>query len=336
MPPVIDVHHHYVPQSLVDRLRQDAPAGDRRLVSETISITLSEVLSDLERHWADMDQAGIDQAVFHQCALNVFGTEVCRLMNDAGHAMSRRWPDRFIAAAHLAPQDGPDAVQELERAVEQLGFRVVALPTSTLGLPLDDPAMEPIWARLDAWRVPVILHPALRPKGAETRYSLERSIAREADIAAAVVRLIYAILPRWPHLRVVVPHSGGAFPYLKGRVAMFYEPSQGTTPAWLRQMAKTAQEQTQYQTTGELEKALECLYFDCCGHGAWAPPLRFLGQVVGWDHVVFGTDYPLEAKNAANLNEYRKLVSDLGLGPAEEAAVLGVTFKDLLGQAGRS
>lgn len=315
MPAVIDVHHHHVPQSLVERLRQEAPAGDRRLVSEAISITLSEVLSDLERHWADMDQAGIDQAVFHQCALNVFGSEVCRWMNDAGYAMSQRWPARFIPAAHFAPQDGAGAVQELERAVEQLGFRVVALPTSTLGVPLDHPAMEPIWARLDAWRVPVILHPALRPKGGR-RHAIASTAASPASPTSRR-RWCASFMPSCP----VGPTSAWSYPTRGAPFRISRAP-----------MAKTAQEQTHYQTTREMEKALGACTLIAVATAPGRRRCAFWGRWRGGTTSSSAPTIRWKPKTRPTCRNTGDWSATWGLSPT---AVLGATLAGLLGQAGR-
>lgn len=326
---VIDTHHHFVAEEIMTRLNSENQGKGRRLVNDTISITLRDDLFDLDKQMQDMTEAGIDAAVFHQCALNVFGTDVCEIMNDAGHQYMRRYPGRFLAAAHVAVQDGEPALVEMERAIEKLGLLAVALPTSTLGIYLDDPRMDPFLERINDWQVPLILHPALRPKGAETRYQMERSLGREFDIAGAVVRLIHQVLPRYPQLNCVIPHSGGAFTFLKGRVEMFYEPESGV-PAELRLLAKTRREQDALgydQTFGQI---LHRLYFDCSGHGAWDATLRFLLEVAGADRVVFGTDYPLEAKNAPNLVEYRDLIAGLELPPEEEKAILGENMAALL------
>lgn len=329
---VIDAHHHFVPEEILTRLRSENKEGGRRLVTDTISITLRDDLFDTDAQMHHMSTAGIDAAVFHQCALNVFGTEVCAIMNDAGQHNMRRYPGRFLAAAHVAVQDGDRGVRELERAVEELGLTAVALPTSTLGIFLDDPRMDPFLTRINDWQIPLILHPALRPQGAETRYQMERSLGREFDIAGAVVRLIYQVLPRYPQLRCVIPHSGGAMTFLKGRIEMFYEPPTGEgVPPELKELAKTRREQAELNLHQTFNENFRRLYFDCCGHGAWSPALRFLLEVVGADRIVLGTDYPLEAKNAQNLLEYRELIDSLHLTPENNQAILGDTMAGLLG-----
>jgi len=53
---IVDVHHHYMPAVLFDRLA--AQAGGRRIVTNEISLTLHPSRKDLEAHIKTMDEAG--------------------------------------------------------------------------------------------------------------------------------------------------------------------------------------------------------------------------------------------------------------------------------------
>jgi predicted TIM-barrel fold metal-dependent hydrolase len=198
--------------------------------------------------------------------------------------------------------------------------------------------MLPYFERIQDWGVPVVLHPALRPRGADVRYNRERSLGREYDIAQAVVGLIHAVLPRYPRLRFVVPHCGGAFPFLMGRVRMFYAP-EGAPP----DVAARARMRAEQESSGfgpRFDALCRALYFDGCGQGGWDTALAFTLRVVGPDRLLFGTDYPLEAGSAETMREYRQLFESLPLSDAERAAVLGGTAETLLrrpqADAGRS
>jgi len=68
-------------------------------------------------------------------------------------------PDRLAAFAQLPVQDPPRAADELRRAVQELGLGGPYLPTDP-GRPLDDPALDVIWATCVDLDVPVFLHPA--------------------------------------------------------------------------------------------------------------------------------------------------------------------------------
>ncbi len=54
---VVDVHHHYMPAVLFDRLA--AQAGGKRIVTKEISLTLHPSRKDLDSHLQTMDEAGV-------------------------------------------------------------------------------------------------------------------------------------------------------------------------------------------------------------------------------------------------------------------------------------
>ncbi|HZA55820.1 MAG TPA: hypothetical protein VE616_16340, partial [Candidatus Udaeobacter sp.] len=58
---IVDVHHHYMPALLFDRLA--GQAGGRRIVTQEISLTLHPSRKDLEAHLKVMDEAGVTVAI---------------------------------------------------------------------------------------------------------------------------------------------------------------------------------------------------------------------------------------------------------------------------------
>ena len=54
---IVDVHHHYMPAVLFDRLA--AQAGGKRIVTREISLTLHPSRKDLASHLQTMDEAGV-------------------------------------------------------------------------------------------------------------------------------------------------------------------------------------------------------------------------------------------------------------------------------------
>ncbi len=116
-----------------------------------------------ERH-ALMDEAGVDVQVLSLTtpALHDLGPEsvdLARRTNDALAAAMARHPTRFQAFATL-PVAIPDAaVEELDRCVRTPGFNGTMLCGRVGARNLDDPAFLPILERVQALRVPILLHP---------------------------------------------------------------------------------------------------------------------------------------------------------------------------------
>jgi predicted TIM-barrel fold metal-dependent hydrolase len=324
---VIDLHHHFLPGSVLAELQQMA-GGKPRLVNDRISITLNPDIADLDAHLRAMDHAGVDVAVLTQSGVSVLGPATCRSLNDGLAEVAERYPDRIVACAHVDLED-EGAVEELDRCVESLGYRIVALPCSTPTLDLDDPSLDPLWARLDVLALPVILHPAQLPRGASLDYGLERSCARPFDTTIAAVRLMGGVLGRYPGLRFVLPHCGGTAVVLRGRLAMFFT-APGDEP---RSLPRTLNEQRHDGADVVFDELWSMLYFDTAGTGAWAPAVEFTVSVVGADHMVFGTDFPLEAHSPETMRELVEMLSHLDLPEESKDAIAHRSAQSLLGAA---
>jgi len=76
---IVDVHHHFMPPTVFDRLAQQA--GGKRIVTNEISLTLHPSRKDLEAHIQCMDEAGITVSILTD-QVQVMGAEVARSLND--------------------------------------------------------------------------------------------------------------------------------------------------------------------------------------------------------------------------------------------------------------
>jgi len=85
--------------------------------------------------------------------------QVARSINDAMARICRTHPDRFIGLASLPMRSPRAALDELDRAIGELGMKGVVIGSNIDGMQLDDPSFEPIWARIDALKLPVFEHP---------------------------------------------------------------------------------------------------------------------------------------------------------------------------------
>src|ERR671918_2030124 len=159
---IVDVHHHYMPPVLFDRLA--AQAGGRRIVTQEISLTLHPSRKDLEAHLKVMDEAGVTVSILTD-QVQVMGADVARLLNDGIAEVERRHPSRFRGAIHLPVHEPEAAKRELERGMNELGLRVVALLACHLDLQLDNPTMDPLYEIIQKHGLPIIIHPQSKPTG---------------------------------------------------------------------------------------------------------------------------------------------------------------------------
>ena len=323
---IVDVHHHYMPALLFDRLA--AQAGGKRIVTKEISLTLHPSRKDLQAHIKSMDEAGVTVAILTD-QVQVMGAEVTRALNDGVAEVEKRHPTRFRSAIHLPIHEPEAAKRELQRGIDELGLRAVALLACHLDIQLDNPIMFPLYESIQRNNLPIIIHPQSKPMGSETTYNLDRCVFRPLETTQAIVRVMNAVLPRYPDLRFVMPHLGGAASSLKGRMMAFFETDDAPIPPDMRGYLKTQNEQKKFGLTERFEKLFQRLYFDTAGTGAWLPSMAAAFNITGADRIMFGSDYPLECKTAANIIESLDMVRQATCSPDDKINILGKTAAGL-------
>jgi predicted TIM-barrel fold metal-dependent hydrolase len=325
---IVDVHHHYMPAMLFDRLAKQA--GGKRIVTNEISLTLHPSRKDLDAHIKSMDEAGVTFSILTD-QVQVMGAEVARALNDGVAEVQKKHPDRFRSAIHLAIHQPEEAKRELQRGMNELGLRAVALLACHLDVQLDNPIMFPLYEIIQRNNLPIIIHPQSKPTGSETTYNLDRCVFRPLETTQAIVRVMNAVLPRYPELRFIMPHLGGAASSLKGRMMAFFETEDADIPADMRGYLKTQSEQKKFGLTERFEKLFQRLYFDTAGTGAWLPSMAAAFNITTADRIMFGSDYPLECKTAANLIESLEMVRQAPCSAADKTNILGKTAAGLFG-----
>jgi predicted TIM-barrel fold metal-dependent hydrolase len=132
-----------------------------------------------------------------------------------------------------------------------------------------------------------------------------------------------SVLPRYPDLRFIMPHLGGGTSALKGRMMAFFETEDADVPSDMRGYLKTQSEQKRFGLTERFEKLFQRLYFDTAGTGAWLPAMAAAFNITTPDRIMFGSDYPLECKTAANLTESINMIRHAPCSSGEKTAILG-------------
>jgi OH-DDVA meta-cleavage compound hydrolase len=193
--------------------------------------------------------------------------------NDLVYRYTQLWPDIFIGVASLPQMAGiplDDAVVELRRCVNELGFRGCILnpdPYENSGPkppPLWDQYWYPIYNELCELDIPCHIHGTGAPSSREYYnhyYIHEESVAVLAFICSD-------ILDNFPKLKVVASHGGGSIPFQIGRYI--------------------ASERTSKQR--EFRERLKRIYFDTVLHDPTS--VEFLIKVVGANNCLFGTEWP--------------------------------------------
>jgi predicted TIM-barrel fold metal-dependent hydrolase len=118
---------------------------------------------------------------------------------------------------------------------------------------------------------------------------------------------------------------GGGTSSLKGRMMAFFETEEADIPGDMRGYLKTQSEQKKFGLTEKFEGLFRRLYFDTAGTGAWLPAMAAAFNITTPDRIMFGSDYPLECKTAANLIESIDMVRQAPCSTGEKTAILGET-----------
>jgi aminocarboxymuconate-semialdehyde decarboxylase len=206
-----------------------------------------------------------------------------RRINDAVASAVARYPGRLYGLATVDAYSGEPAARELERAVEQLRLRGLFMESSKDGRLPDAPEARPTLAAAAALGVPIFLHPVADPQ-LEARFKpfgrmgvrLTRSTINSAALYSLLAGGLFEALPG---LRVVV--TALAF----GGVLLAAGMPDGS-----RLTKETPPRERRH------------VYIDTTGMDAVG--LRAAIDVVGADHVVLGTDWPVvqERNIAARLD----------------------------------
>jgi 4-oxalmesaconate hydratase len=194
-------------------------------------------------------------------------------MNDLVYQTVQMFPTRFRAVAGLPQYRDTcpsNTLAELEFRVKEQGFIGCLLnpdPTEGDSLPppgLGDPFWYPLYEKLCELDIPALIHSA---GSCSPRESYTLKFINEESIA--IISLLESeVFKRFPTLKLIVPHAGGAIPYQMGRFRA-WNIRRGTTP---------------------FEQQLRQLHFDTTNYDA--DSIEFLIKKVGADRVLFATEKP--------------------------------------------
>ncbi|KII92617.1 hypothetical protein PLICRDRAFT_478532 [Plicaturopsis crispa FD-325 SS-3] len=133
----------------------------------------------------------------------------------------------------LLPLVAEASTSSLIAAVEQVAalphLKGVIMGTRGVGKGLDDDALDPVWAAIEEKGLVVFLHPHYGVDGKafgekDNGHVLPLALGFPFETTTAATRLILSgVLDRFPKLRLLLAHSGGALPQLSSRLASCIE-----------------------------------------------------------------------------------------------------------------
>ena len=310
----LDIHAHFVDAQSLAAMSEAAPAFAPQLVEDEQGLGMQlppgmnqrfpqgtvrrmpRGLLDVEVRKREMkEQNGVSmQTLSSYSWLNFYhlpgelAAELHRIHNDGMIRTAKEDPARFLAMPGLPMQDTARSVAEIERIAKEPVVCAVGLGTNVNGRNLDDPAFEDIWAALDHFDLPVLLHPPGKVAGEDRiqDYHLINLIGNPVDSTIAAGTLVCSgVLERYGNLRFCFVHGGGFAPYQAGRWDHGFRVREETS-------SRIPKPPTAY---------FDRLYWDSLTHDPQA--LAFLGQRFGWSQVMLGTDYPWDMSTTTPVND---------------------------------
>jgi predicted TIM-barrel fold metal-dependent hydrolase len=293
----IDCFPHILPRRYFERLQAEAPATGH-LMKRMRNIP---VLFDLDRRFAIMDQYAdyvqvltLASPPLEEAAGPELSPALARLANDEMAALVARYPERFPAFVASLPMNNPAAaLQELERAIGDLGATGVQIFSNVAGKPLDAPEFEPIFGRMAEHDLPIWLHPTRTPAVADyagemrSMYDIWWTFGWPYETSVAMTRLAMSgLFDRYPNLKCITHHCGAMIPYFEGRAG-----------PGMDQLGTRSEDPADAAALGRLQRRpvdyFRLFYGDTALFGSSAGlecGLSFFGA----EHVLFGTDMPFD------------------------------------------
>ena len=323
---IIDFHNHYYPPKYLQALEQGPSAV--RITHDDEGNPWLHYPGDYNiavRGHRDIDfreqvlrDAGVDTQII---TLTTPGTHVetpaiaaklATLVNDCFAQVVAGKHGRFAALATLPLNDPAASAQELRRAMEQLHFRGAMVFSNINGVALWDQRFWKLYEVADELGAVFHIHPT-NPVGVEAMldYWLMPLVGFLFDTTLAAAGLVFSgVTERFPRMRWVLGHLGGAIPYLAERLDRGYE-------AFKECRKNISHPPSQY---------LKRFYFDTVNFDPRAIELAI--NFAGADHILGGSDYPHQI---GSIEKMLKSIRALNVSEDDKQRILGGNAAQLLG-----
>lgn len=181
----------------------------------------------LANPWLDFLE--VDDAQVWSEKINNDLEETCATVNkNSESTTSDVKPLYAFGALPLSAPNPSIIVNEIKRLKTLPHMRGVIMGTSGLGKGLDDPNLDPVWAALEETQTLLFLHPhyglpdeAFGGSEVTQQYGhvLPLALGFPLETTIAVTRMLLSgVFDRFPNIKILLAHSGGALPFLAGRI----------------------------------------------------------------------------------------------------------------------
>lgn len=294
----IDAHTHFVPRATPSAKGRDPrwPSIEHThagAAAVTIGGKVFRAIDlrswDADRRTEDMAAEGIaTQVVSPMPELLSYwfpaedGRDFADHINGAIAELCTSRPGRFVGLGMVPLQDPALAARKLQ-SVRACGLRGVEIGTHIDGVPLGNSQFNEFYAEAEATGLCLLVHP-LHPAGLERiagRPPLAAVAAFPLETAlAATALLTHGVTERFPRLRILLSHGGGALPWILPRMSA----TRALDPTLANLFPNDPREMARRFYFNSI------LYEDAA--------LRYLADAVGTEAIVVGSDYPFTIRQS--------------------------------------
>ncbi|HWP09814.1 MAG TPA: amidohydrolase family protein [Polyangiaceae bacterium] len=283
---IIDIHGHYTtaPKALELWRNQQIASIKAPATKPAVSalvITDDDIRETIEQNQLrQMRERGLDLVLFsprasfmaHHIGDFQVSSTWASICNELCYRVTRLFPEHFLPIAMLPQSPGvaPETcVPELVRCVEEYGCVAINLNPDPSGghwtsPPLTDPHWYPIYERMVEYDVPAMIHVST---SCNACFHTTGAHYINADTTAFMQLIQGDLFARFPTLRFVIPHGGGAAPYHWGRYRGLAQELKKPTLA---------------------EHLLHNVFFDTCVYHQ--PGIDLLTRVVPVENILFASE----------------------------------------------
>ena len=323
----IDIYNHIFPEPYWTYMLK--VAGDHQDLGKRVRAI--PMLADLDERFRVMDQFGDDYVQVlsvpapppEVLAGPKDAAELARRANDGMAELCQKYPDRFPGfTATLAMNNMEATVEEIHRAIKDLGANGVEFYTNVKGRPLDEPEFEPVFQLMaEEYDLPIWVHPVRPAQFADyadedkSKYEIWWTFGWPYETSAFMARIVFAgYFDKYPNLKIITHHLGGMIPYFEGRVG----------PGWDQLGSRTSDE----DLTGVLKRLkkphldyFKMFYADTAVFGSEAATYCGL-EFFGADNVVFSSDAPFDPEGGPMyIRETIKIIDGLDISDEDRQKI---------------
>lgn len=322
---IIDVHNHYYPPEFIDAIRkgpsqftvEEDAEGNPVLVSPGDKNFVVRGHRDIAYREQVIAEAGIDMQVITLTAPGTTMEEPGRssylasLVNDALATIRAERPRQFTALATLPLNDPVASVREFDR-IMTAGFAGCMVYANVNGVALHDRRYWPLWERASDAGALVHIHPNY-PAGVEAmeEYWLMPLVGFMFDTTLAAAGLVFSgVVERFPDIKWILGHLGGAIPYIAERLDRGFE-------AYPECRVNIRKPPSEY---------LKEFHYDTVNFDPRA--LQLAVDFAGASRLLAGSDYPHLISSMAGM---KSSISEMQITASERAMILGANAARLHG-----